>query len=74
MADKTVYKTTATTDQEWRERTTFGYEMLVEATNHDYDNISSFEYFATRTDGGKVFRAYAHKGTDMFVAEVIDRR
>jgi hypothetical protein len=45
------------------------YAALVEAAP-GYDSISPFEYFASCGDGVQVWRAYAHRDSAVFVAEV----
>lgn len=50
-----------------------GYEELKQHTGPDYDQISQFEYFASRTNGAREFRSYGHKGTKMFIAVILDR-
>lgn len=74
MASDTVYYSEAFQDDEFIGMKEEGLTELAEHTKHEYDYVSGYEYFATRTDGGKVFRAYAHKGPLIFVAEVVDRR
>jgi hypothetical protein len=58
---------------ELKDKMQLALDELAELTQHKYDEISHFEYFATRTDGGKEYRAYAHEGLNLYVAVVIDR-
>jgi hypothetical protein len=69
-----IYQAAARQDDEFNGMKEEGLTALAEYLEHEYDEVSGYEYFATRTDGGKVFRAYAHKGPYVYVAEVVDYR
>lgn len=68
-----VFHREISTEAEFYEACQDGYEELKQHTGPEYDELSQFEYFASRADGGKEFRSYAHKGTKMFVAVILDR-
>ena len=72
--DQTVFETEVRTQDEWREATVKGYDALNTATDNQSEHTSSFEFVAKRADGALLWKAYAHRGTDMFIARVWDYR
>lgn len=68
-----VFNATVTGD-ELAETMQRGYEALREATGPAYDDITTFEYFASEltVDRGRaeVYKAYGHRGLNVYVATV----
>lgn len=69
-----IYTGNARDDSEVAAEKQAGFAAVAEYLEHEYDEVSGYEYLATRTDGGAVFRAYFHKGPYIYVAELVDYR